>query len=765
MRKGQRRKAVPLQWGPDQQKSFDELINLCTSTPVLGFADYTKPFKLYTDASMEGLSAVLYQEQDGKDRVIAYASRRLKPSEKNYPVHKQEFLALKWAVTEKFSDYLLGSVFTAYTDNNPLTYVLGSAKLDAAGHRWVAELANYHFSICYRSGKLNLDADPLSRIIWPGDVPVNASSDIVDAVLGSIQVDVPFLSGFSGQLLADAHDVAVTLGSSEPELVDWSAVQRQDPVLLCIFKLLEGSILDGEERILAKKLWRHRKRLCLRDNILCRQREIKGSMTYPMVLPADYHGRALKGCHDDVGHLGRDRTLSLLRDRFYWIGMSADTASHVARCGRCIRRKSLPPRASLVNITTTHPLEMVCVDFLSLEPSKGGIENILVVTDHFTRYAQAFPTKNQTAKTTAQVLFDNSVVHYGFAARIHSDQGRNFESRIISHLCKLAQVEKSHSTLYHAMGNGQVERFNRTLLDMLGTLDPDQKANWKKYVPSLVHAYNCTRHESTGYSPFHLMFGRNPRLPVDLVFRRKEENNEESYPDYIKGLKGQLEYAYSLAAANVAKSQEYQQASYNQKVRGTSLQWGDRVLVRNVGLRGKQKLADKWQDDVYVVVDRPNPDMPVYRVEPEDRRRGRKQRVLHRNLLLLLDSIPAPPSEPPVRAKVNPRPAPAIGVVTNIQPAAKSQDNSSDESEDDFHGPVLRPHPARVPQEPRIQRQRSPLRPSPPDDAPVPEPVQVLDPPAAYVDAVEEPQQVAPVSPCRPEAEDLVLRTPPRLDS
>ena len=208
---------------------------------------------------MEGLGAVLYQEQDGKDRVLAYASRRLKPSEKNYPVHKQEFLALKWAVTEEFSDYLLGSVSTAYTDNNPLTYVLGSAKLDAARHRWVAELANYHFSICYRSGRKNLDADPLSRINWPGDMPVNASSDMVDAVLGSIQVDVPFLSGFSGQLLADAHDVAVTLASSKPELVDWSAVQRQDPVLLCIFKLLEGSILIGEERLLAKKLWRHRK--------------------------------------------------------------------------------------------------------------------------------------------------------------------------------------------------------------------------------------------------------------------------------------------------------------------------------------------------------------------------------------------------------------------------------------------------------------------------------------------------------------------------
>ena len=105
---------------------------------MLAFADFKKPFKVYTDASLEGLGAVLYQEQDGRDRVIAYASRRLSKAEKNYPVDKQEFLALKWSVTEKFADHLIGSSFTAFTDKNPLTYVLGSAKLDATGHHWVA---------------------------------------------------------------------------------------------------------------------------------------------------------------------------------------------------------------------------------------------------------------------------------------------------------------------------------------------------------------------------------------------------------------------------------------------------------------------------------------------------------------------------------------------------------------------------------------------------------------------------------------------------
>ena len=154
-------------WTEEHQKRLDILINQLTSPPVMAFPDFTKPFVLHTDASQEGLGAVLYQEQDGKLRVLGYASRTLTPSEKNYHMHagKLEFLALKWAVTEKFRDYLYYSTFfTVYTDNNPLTYILSSAKLSAVGHRWVAELADFNFNIKYRPGKSNIDADVLSRL-------------------------------------------------------------------------------------------------------------------------------------------------------------------------------------------------------------------------------------------------------------------------------------------------------------------------------------------------------------------------------------------------------------------------------------------------------------------------------------------------------------------------------------------------------------------------------------------------------------------------
>ena len=137
--------------------------------------------------------------------------------------------------------------------------------------------------------------------------------------------------------------------------------------------------------------------------------------------------------------------------------------------------------------------------------SKGGYENVLVITDHFTQYAQAFPTRSQTTQTTARILYDNFIVHYGFPCKLHSDKAQNLESKVIQHLCKAGGIKKTRTTPYHPKRNGQVERFNQTLLRMLGTLDNSNKRDWKSYVPSLVPAYNATRHDTTGYSPFYLM--------------------------------------------------------------------------------------------------------------------------------------------------------------------------------------------------------------------------------------------------------------------
>ncbi|KAL7841410.1 hypothetical protein SRHO_G00251010 [Serrasalmus rhombeus] len=151
-------------------------------------------------------------------------------------------------------------------------------------------------------------------------------------------------------------------------------------------------------------------------------------------------------------------------------------------------------------------MELVCINFLSLEPDSSGFVNILMVTDHFSRYVQAYPTKDQRAVTVAKVLVEKFFVHYGLPARIHSDQGRDFESRLIQELPRTLGIRKSRTTPYHPQGDPQPERFNRTLLSMLGTLRDTHKCQWSRHVSQLVHAYNSTKNDATGYSPYYIMF-------------------------------------------------------------------------------------------------------------------------------------------------------------------------------------------------------------------------------------------------------------------
>ena len=382
--------------------------------------------------------------------------------------------------------------------------------------------------------------------------------------------------------------------------------------------------------------------MSLVDGVLYRNTTLNNVQTRQLVLPLHFRSIILKQLHDDLGHQGRDRTLSLLHSRFYWPGLENDVEEKIKNCGRCIRRKTpVKPSAELVNITSSQPMELLCIDFLSLERSKGGHEHILVVTDHFTRYAQAFPTRNQLAKTTAKILFENFVVHYGFPARIHSDQGRNFESSLIKELCSLAGVHKSRTTPYHPMGNGMVERFNQTLLKMLGTLEDHQKQDWKSYVAPLVHAYNATRHDSTGFSPFFLMFGRHPRLAIDayLGLNSSQESECTSREHYASKLKKRLDFAYKVASKEANKNATRHKSNYDGKVREATLGVGDRVLIRKVGLKGKNKLADRWDKHSYIVIEVPNEGVPVYRVQRESGDLAVK--TLHRNMLLPFSAIPS----------------------------------------------------------------------------------------------------------------------------
>lgn len=333
-----------------------------------------------------------------------------------------------------------------------------------------------------------------------------------------------------------------------------------------------------------------------------------------------------------MGHLGAERTLELTRSRFYWPKMSQDVESKLKSCPRCVKRKSQPDKAApLVNIQTSRPMELVCMDFLSLEPDSNNFKDILVITDHFTKYATAIPTRNQKALTVAKCLWEQFFVHYGFPERLHSDQGRDFESQVIKELCALVGIRKVRTSPYHPRGN-PVERYNRTLLGMLGTLKDKEKTRWHEFVRPLTHAYNCTRSDVTGFSPYQLMFGRQPRLPIDIAFSLPVKKDlDMSHSQYVRNLKTYLEKSYHLASANAKKIGDKNKRRFDMRIRESTLDIGDRVLVRNLRFRGKHKLADRWESTIYVVRKKAG-DMPVYTISPEGQEGP--LRTLHRDLLL-----------------------------------------------------------------------------------------------------------------------------------
>ena len=355
-----------------------------------------------------------------------------------------------------------------------------------------------------------------------------------------------------------------------------------------------------------------------------------------LVLPKVYQKIVLQGLHNDVGHLGRDRTLSLIRERFHWPRMTAEIEQWTKQCQRCLLRKSpTHNRAPLVNIVTLFPLELVCIDYLTLEPAKG-VGNVLVITDHFTKYALAIATKSQTARTTAEAFYENFITNYGIPARIHSDQGATFESEIIKELCKLTGMTKLHTTPYHPMGNPIPVRFNRTLLDMLGMLEPEKKTDWKKYLPSLPYAYNCTRHETTKISPHELMFERKPRLPIDsLLDTPVQKEASQTTKDYIVGLKKRMKDTQDLVKKVSDQARTRMKSGYDKKARSSRIKIGDKVLVKILKFEGKHKIEDKYEDNVYKVIGQPIQDIPVFDVQSD----GGVIKRLHRNHLFLLDFI------------------------------------------------------------------------------------------------------------------------------
>lgn len=406
----------------------------------------------------------------------------------------------------------------------------------------------------------------------------------------------------SPECIPDAYAYPVQLECDfleQKSIANLARAQKNDVVLRKVIEALKQGTWPTEVKV-NSELWlmkREENRLQIKEGLLFRNSKTpSGEEVSQLVLPAEFREDVCRLLHDDMGHLGIERTTDLIRSRFYWPKMAFEVEQYIKNCGECITRKTPCSKAAPLNqITSNGPMDLVCIDFLSLESDSKGISNILVVTDHFTRYAQAFPSRNQTVRTVAKILVDKYFVHYGLPGRIHSDQGRDFESNLIKELLLLLGIRKSRTTPYHPQGDAQPERFNRTLLSMLGTLGHEKKRQWSQHVGYLVHAYNSTKNDATGYSPYYLMFGREARLPVDLCFQTSADGTEErQHSQYVAKLKRDLKEAYQLASEASDKVHQRNKRAYDSRIRFQVLDIGDSV-VEESGTERKTQTSESME--------------------------------------------------------------------------------------------------------------------------------------------------------------------------
>ena len=663
IKNGQLPSNLKVEWTDKHQGILEELIDCLVQSPVMVYPDFQAPFSLHIDASHQGLGAVLYQKQStGKQGVVAFASRTLTPAEKNYHMHsgKLEFLALKWAISDRFRDYLFNAEeFSVYSDSNPLQYIFTCPKLDATRLRWVSELAGFNFKVYFKPGFRNGDADGLSRMPLDlekvkGEYSAELPRDAIETTIRAI--DVQEQSGEVGVMSlgayweeTDSDSEHLTTGVS----IDSSILNRaQDddsvigPVKEMVRQNRRPPIKDLKRFAPDSKiLLREWSKLSIDSDGLLRRviSQPKEGIVKQLVLPLKYQSLVMRELHDEMGHLGHDRVLTLARDRFYWPRMVAIIQRYVTQECTCMidKKPVLGYRAPMKNIETSGPMELVSMDFLHLERAKGGYEYILVIVDHFTRFAQAYATTNKSSKTAAEKLYNDYILRFGLPNRIHHDQGREFENGLFDQLNKFCGISKSRTTPYHPEGNGQVERFNRSLLGMLKTLPETCKSDWKSHLNKMVHAYNCTKNDATGFSPYYLFYGRHPRLAVDLLFNvgKSDQSGKVTHKTYAEKWAKRMQEAYEIASQNAGKLAERNKHRHNSGLISPVLVPGDRVLVKNHETGGPGKLRSYWEHHIYAVL-RKLENAPIYEVKREDGIGS--MRRLHRNLLYQCNHLPVP---------------------------------------------------------------------------------------------------------------------------
>lgn len=527
-------KDTPYDWSDRCTQSFLKLKKLMMTAPVLAIPDPELPFEVTTDASDFAVGGVLSQDQGQGSQPVAFTSRKMNPAERNYAAHEKETLAIMHALS-KWRVYLEGRRFTVYTDHATLQHFPEQPKLSRRQARWMEKMQEYDFVIKYLPGKQNVVADAVSR---RPDLQLNAvfSVEASESLKAMIKNSLPSDPDF-GAILLTLHNKPVdhTVPTSLMKHYSLSpdGMLMYDDVRLCI---PQGPI---------------------RTQVL-----------------HDHHDSPISG------HQGIERTHEALHRLFYWPRMNGMVRDYVKSCDSCQRIKASQqvPAGLLQPLPSPgRPWEQVSMDFIvQLPKTRGGNDAIVVFVDTFSKMVHFAPTKTTaSAPDTARIFFDHIFRLHGLPKSIVSDRDAKFTSKFWQSLFQTLGTKLAMSTAFHPQSDGQTERANRTLEDMLRAFTSYRQDDWDTQLTAAEFACNNAPNQSTGMSPFHLNYGQDPWNPYTSLFQIPDQT--PSVTDFLKSISNGIQTAkdaLTLAKAN-------QERNANRHRRDVEYHVGDQVLLNS----------------------------------------------------------------------------------------------------------------------------------------------------------------------------------------
>ena len=438
---------------------------------MLAYPNFGVPFILETDASGNGLGAVLAQQQDdGLVRLIAYVSRSLQEHEKRYGVTELEGLGVVWAV-KHFRPYLYGHQCDIYTDHEALKSLLNTPQPSGKLARWGMAIQELDVRILHRSGKHNANPDALSR------VPLEQS-----------------------ELHQEDKGKMVGAIAATSELAE---LQRKDEGLKQIIAFQESRILPSEEKQ-AKLISLTQSQYTLVDNVL---HYVNPDGSLRVIPPTSKRQELFHQAHGGIfgGHLGDAKVYSELLCHYWWPKMRSDNTHWSRICLTCATYgRGQTVHSPLTPIPVSGPFDRVGIDVIKFPRSTKGNQYAVVFMDYLTKWPEVFAVADQTAATIARLLVEEIVSRHGVPTEILSDRGKSFLSSLMKEIVKLLGIHQTNTTAYHPQTDGLVERFNCTLTTMLARTAKKGDHNWDKHLPYVLFAYHASEQQSTRESPFFL---------------------------------------------------------------------------------------------------------------------------------------------------------------------------------------------------------------------------------------------------------------------